>query len=472
MNAEELCFTPATKLVSLFARGTLAPLEVMQAVLDRIERLNPKVNAYCTVAAEQALDAAKKATRGRRQRGGLGSLHGVPVSIKDLTPTKGIRTTWGSKIYEHDVPTEDALVVERLKAAGAIVVGKTNTPEFGAGANTFNEVFGATRNPWNLALTCGGSTGGGAVALATGMGPLAQGSDLGGSLRLPASFCGVVGFRTSPGCVPVHPNVLAWDPWSVQGPMARSVADVALMLSAIAGPDARAPISYPVDTRALLAAVRRPSLKGLRIAWGGDLGITPVDAEVAAICRAGADVFRRLGARLDEAHPDYAGLEEIVQTSRGASMVARHADKLPKWREQMQENLVKNIDLGLRLTPSDIGRAERLRTALWQRVREFQERYDLILTPTAPVPPFPLELRSGPIEINGQPMRNYIQWALTTYAFTVVGVPAISVPCGFTRSGLPVGLQIVGRWRDEVGVLRAAAAFEAAKPWADRRPAI
>jgi amidase len=472
MNAEELCFTPAARLVSLFARGSLAPLEVMQAVLDRIERVNPKVNAYCTVAAEQALDAAKKASRGRRQRGGLGPLHGVPVSIKDLTPTKGIRTTWGSKIYEHHVPTEDALVVERLKAAGAIVVGKTNTPEFGAGANTFNEVFGATRNPWNLALTCGGSTGGGAVALATGMGPLAQGSDLGGSLRLPASFCGVVGFRTSPGCVPVHPTVLAWDPWSVQGPMARTVGDVALMLSAIAGPDARAPISYPVDARALLAAVRRPSLKGLRVAWGGDLGVTPVDAEVAAICRAGAEVFRRLGARLDEAHPDYAGLEEIVQTSRGASMVARHADKLPKWREQMQENLVKNIDLGLRLTPSDIGRAERLRTELWQRVRDFQQRYDLILTPTAPVPPFPLELRSGPAAINGQPMRNYIQWALTTYAFTVVGVPAISVPCGFTRSGLPVGLQIVGRWRDEVGVLRAAAAFEPAQPWADRRPAI
>ena len=472
MNAEELCFTPADKLVSLFARGTLTPLDVMQAVLDRIERVNPMVNAYCTVAAEQALDAAKKATRGRRQRGGLGPLHGVPVSIKDLTPTKGIRTTWGSRIYEHHVPTEDALVVERLKAAGAIVVGKTNTPEFGAGANTFNDVFGVTRNPWNLALTCGGSTGGGAVALATGMGPLAQGSDLGGSLRLPASFCGVVGFRTSPGCVPVHPTVLAWDPWSVQGPMARTVGDVALMLSAIAGPDARAPISYPIDTRALLAAVRRPSLKGVRVAWGGDLGVTPVDAEVDAISRAGAEVFRRLGARLDAAHPDYSGLEEIVQTSRGASMVARHADKLPKWREQMQENLVKNVEQGLRLTPSDIGRAERLRTELWHRVREFQERYDLILTPTAPVPPFPLELRSGPAEINGTPMRNYIQWALTTYAFTVVGVPAMSVPCGFTRSGLPVGLQIAGRWRDEVGVLRAAAAFEAAQPWADRRPAI
>jgi amidase len=473
MTAEELCFTPATRLAALFTRGKVSPLEVMQAVLERIERVNPTLNAYCTVAAAQALEAAKRATTlAQRRSRRLGPLHGVPVSIKDLTPTKGIRTTWGSKIYEHHVPTEDALVVERLKAAGAIVVGKTNTPEFGAGANTFNEIFGPTRNPWNPALTCGGSTGGGAVALATGMGPLAQGSDLGGSLRLPASFCGVVGFRTSPGCVPVHPTVLAWDPWSVQGPMARTVGDVALMLSTIAGPDPRAPLSYPVATRALLDAVRRPSVKGLRVAWGGNLGVTPVDAEVEAMCRAGADVFRGLGARLDDAHPDFAGLEEIVQTSRGASMVARHADKLPKWREQMQENLVKNIEQGLRLTPVEIGRAERLRTELWHRVHAFQERYDLILTPTAPVPPFALELRSGPAEINGTPMRSYIQWALTTYAFTVVGVPAISVPCGFTRAGLPVGLQIVGRWRDEAGVLRAAAAFETAQPWAERRPAL
>jgi amidase len=471
MTPDDLCFTPATKLASLFARGTVSPLELMQAVLARIERVNPRLNAYCTVAADQALDAARRATAAQRRRSSrLGPLHGVPVSIKDLTPTKGIRTTWGSKIYEHHVPTEDGLVVERLKAAGAIVVGKTNTPEFGAGANTFNEVFGPTRNPWNPALTCGGSTGGGAVALATGLGPIAQGSDLGGSLRLPASFCGVVGFRTSPGCVPVHPTPLAWDPWSVQGPMARTVGDVALVLSTIAGADARAPISYPVNTRALLDAVRRFSVKGLRVAWGGDLGVTPVDDEVRAICRAGADVFRRLGARVEEAHPDYAGLEEIVQTSRAASMVARHEEKLPKWRDQMQENLVKNIDQGLHLTPSEIGRAERLRTALWHRVREFQERYDLILAPTAPVPPYPVELRSGPTAINGIPMRSYIQWALTTYAFTVVGLPAISVPCGFTASGLPVGLQIAGRWRDEAGVLRAAAAFEAAQPWTDRRP--
>src|SRR6266850_7226188 len=259
MTARDLCFTPATELAALIRRKKVSPDDVMRAVLDRIEKVNPPLNAYCTVAAEQAVAAAKKATAAIGRRGAtLGPLHGVPVSIKDLTPTKGIRTTWGSKIFEHHVPDEDALIVQRLKAAGAIVVGKTNTPEFGAGANTTNAVFGATRNPWNRALTCGGSTGGGAVALATGMAPLAQGSDLGGSLRLPAAFCGVVGFRTSPGLIPVYPSPLAWDPWSVTGPMARTVTDTALMLSAIAGADPRSPISYAVNPRAFLDAVRRP----------------------------------------------------------------------------------------------------------------------------------------------------------------------------------------------------------------------
>jgi amidase len=465
----DLCFTPATELVSLIRRRKVSPLEVTKAVLARIERVNPPLNAYCTVAAEQALDAAKRASAAPTRGAGLGALHGIPVSIKDLTLTQGIRTTEGSKIFEHRVPDRDALVVERLKAAGAIVLGKTNTPEFGAGANTFNAVFGPTRNPWNPALTCGGSSGGAAVALATGMGPLAQGSDLGGSLRLPAAFCGVVGFRTSPGLVPVWPATLAWDPWSVEGPMARTVPDTALMLAAIAGPDPRAPLSYAVDTQKLTRAVRAPRIKALRVAWGGNLGITPVDDEVLRVCHGATAVLRQLGAYVDDAHPDFAGLHEIVNVSRGVGMVARHADKLPRWRGLMQENLVKNIDYGLTLTPSDIGRAERMRTELWGRVREFYARYDLIVTPTAAVPPFPVEV-VYPTEINGQPMTHYIEWALLTYAFTVVGLPAISVPCGFTRTGLPVGLQIAGRWRDEAGVLRAAAAFEAAQPWAHRRP--
>jgi amidase len=471
MTPADLCFTPAADLAALIRRRKVSPLEVMRAVLARIEQVNPPLNAYCTVAAEQALAAARKATAAvGRKSATLGPLHGVPVSIKDLAPTKGIRTTWGSKIFEHHVPEEDALVVERLKAAGAIVVGKTNTPEFGAGANTFNAVFGATRNPWNPALTCGGSTGGGGVALATGMAPLAQGSDLGGSLRLPAAFCGVVGFRTSPGCVPVWPRGTAWNNYSVEGPMARTVGDTALMLAAIAGQDPRVPISYPVDTRALLAAVKRPSVKGLRIAWGGDLGITPVDHEVRRVCEATLATFRRLGARVEEAHPAFDEVDEIVRTSRGFMMVAAHEDKLAKWKPVMQENLVRNIEQGLALTVSEIANGERLRTSLFHRVREFMQGYDLILTPTAPVVPFALEHRSGPPAINGVPMKHYIQWALLTYAFTVINAPAISVPAGLTKDRLPVGLQIAGRWRDEVTVLRAAAAFEQAQPWTHLRP--
>src|SRR5437667_146304 len=366
MPAMDLCFTPASRLAALIRQRKVSPLEVTQAVLAQIERVNPKVNAYCTVAAKTALADARKATSAVTRRSArLGALNGVPGSVKDLTPTRGIRTTWGSKIYEHDVPTEDGLVVERLRAAGAIVIGKTNTPEFGAGGNTRNAVFGPTLNPWNLALTCGGSTGGGAVALATGMAPLAQGSDLGGSLRIPASFCGVVGLRPSPGLVPVWPHPLAWDSYGVQGPMARTVEAVALML----------------------------------------------------------------------------------------------------------EHLVRNIDDGLELTAADIGRCERQRSVLSSRFREFFGRHDVIATPTTAVPPFPVEAWY-PTKINGQPVANYISWVMLTYAFTVVGLPAISIPCGFTRDGLPVGLQLAGPWRDEATVLRAAAAFESAAPWADRRPPV
>src|SRR5215813_9334943 len=289
---DDICFLPASELSRLYRARKVSPLEVMQAVLARIEAVNPLVNAYVTVAREAALGAARRATAAVRRRGSLPPLHGVPVSIKDLTATKGIRTTWGSKIYEHHVPSEDALSVARLKAAGAIVVGKTNTPEFGAGGNTFNAVFGATRNPWNLALTCGGSSGGAAVALATGMGPLAQGSDLGGSLRTPAAFCGVVGFRTSAGLIPVYPRELAWDTISVTGPMARTVTDTALMLSVLAGPDDRAPLSYAVDTREFTRSVRGASVKGWRIAWTPDLdGLIPVDDEVARIAEGATRVF-------------------------------------------------------------------------------------------------------------------------------------------------------------------------------------
>ena len=472
MPDRDLCFTPATELARLYRARKVSPLEVMQAVLARIDQVNPQVNAYVTIAREAALREARAATGALRRRAKLPPLHGVPVSMKDLTPTKGIRTTWGSKIFEHHVPEEDALIVQRLKAAGAIVVGKTNTPEFGAGANTFNEVFGATRNPWNLALTCGGSSGGAAVALATGMGPIAQGSDLGGSLRIPAAFCGVVGFRTTPGLVPAYPRELAWDSLSVTGPMARTVADTALMLSVVAGPDDRAPLSYDVDNREFLKVVKAPSVKGWRVAWTPDLhGLIPVDAEVAKVAEGAVTIFKSLGAKVETACPDFGEVNEIVLATRGLSMVAQHADKLPQWKDQMQKGLVWNIEQGLRLTPQEIGRGEKLRTVLWHRVRTFMETRDLLILPTVAVPPFPVE-QPYLTEINGKALDNYTQWFFLTYGITVTGLPAISIPCGFTKSGLPVGLQIVGRRRQEAAVLRAAAAFEAAAPWSDRLPPI
>ncbi len=472
MPERDLCFTPATELVKLYRARKVSPLEVTQAVLARVDQVNPQVNAYVTIARESALKAARAATRALRRGAKLPPLHGVPVSIKDLEPTKGIRTTWGSKIFEHHVPEEDALIVERLKAAGAIVVGKTNTPEFGAGANTFNAVFGATRNPWNLALTCGGSSGGAAVALATGMGPIAQGSDLGGSLRIPAAFCGVVGFRTTPGLVPDYPKELAWDSLSVVGPMARTVVDTALMLSVMAGPDDMAPLSYAVDTREFLKAVRNPSVKGWRVAWTPDLnGLIPVDAQVANVAEDAIRVFRSLGAKVEAACPDFSEVNEIVLATRGLSMVALHADKLAQWKGEMQKGLVWNIEQGLRLTPQEIARGEKLRTALWHRVRTFMETRDLLILPTVAVPPFPVE-QPYPTEINGKPLDNYTQWFFLTYGVSVTGLPAISVPCGFTQGGLPVGLQIVGRRRQEAAVLTAAAAFEAAAPWEECIPPV
>ena len=471
MNAKDLCFMSAQEMAAAVRKKKLSPVEIVDAVLDRIEKINPKVNAYCTVVPELARQAARKAEAAVGRRGKLGPLHGVPVSVKDLAPTAGIRTTWGSKIFEHFVPEEDALSVERLKAAGAIVIGKTNTPEFGAGANTYNQVFGPTWNPWKPAYTCGGSSGGAAVALACGLGPLATGSDLGGSLRIPASFCGVVGFRTSAGLVPLYPSQLGWDPLAVEGPMARTVGDAALMLSVMAGQDDRSPISFPVESEKFLAAVKRPKIKGLKVAWSPDLKISPVDRGVEKTVAAAVRRFTDLGCEVDRAEPDFTGVREIIHVTRAARMVALHAEKLEKWRDRMNPNLVWNIEQGFPVTAAEIGEAEKARTALYHRVREFFGKYDLLLTPTVAIPPFP-QAMIYPKEINGRPMKNYQEWLYLTYAITITGLPAISVPCGFTPEGLPVGLQIVGRRLGETTVLKAAAAYEGLAGWKDKIPPV
>jgi len=469
LNSPDLCFLPAEELAAAIRKKEISPRELIEAVLDRIEQVNPKVNAYCTVVPEMAREAARKAEEKVLRGDILGALHGIPFSVKDLTLTKGVRTTFGSRVFEHFVPQEDGLIVERLKNAGAILIGKTNTPEFGAGANTYNALFGATRNPWKLSHTCGGSSGGSAVALACGLGPLATGSDLGGSLRIPASFCGVVGFRTTPGLIPIFPTILAYDNLGVEGPMARTVGDVALMLSVIAGEDPRAPISFPLDPRAFLSAVASPEIRGLKAAWSPDLKIIPVDQEVREIAARAARRFTELGCSLEEAEPDMHNVREIIYVTRSMRMLASHAGKLEKWREKMNPNLVWNIEQGFTLTPQRIAEAEKERTNLYRRVREFFNRFDLLLTPTVAVPPFPVEM-SYPQQINGKPMENYTDWLLMTYAITLTGYPAISIPCGLTREGFPVGLQIVGRKLAEKTVLRAAAAFEAMFPWQDKRP--
>jgi len=472
MPGRDLPFASAGELGKLYRTRRASPLEVMQALLARIDAVNPVVNAIVTLARDAALWNARRATAVLKRGASLPPLFGVPVAIKDVTPTAGIRTTHGSKLFEDHVPAEDALVVQRLRAAGAIVLGKTNTPEFAFGPNTVNAVFGATRNPWDPTRTAGGSSGGSAAALATGMCPIAEGTDLGGSLRGPASFCGVVGFRTTPGLIPRYPSALAWDSYSVEGPMARTVADTALMLSVMAGPDDRAPLSYEVDPRQFLGAVRAPSVKGWRIAWTVDLdGLVLVDDEVRAVFEHAVSAFRSLGARVEAACPDMSDVPEIVRLTRGLLMVARHADKLPEHRAELQAGLVENTEAGLALSSREIAEGELLRTRQWQRVREFLEPRDLWLTPTMAVPPFPIE-HPHVLEVNGKPVGKAMQRSHLTYAFSVLGLPAISIPCGFTRAGLPVGLQIVGKRRGEAAVLRAAAGFEAARPWSGRVPPV
>jgi amidase len=471
-GAHDLSFTSAVELARLYRARKTSPLEVMQAVLARIDALNPQVNAVVTLARDAALWEARRATAALRRGKALPPLLGIPVGIKDVTPTKGIRTTHGSKLFEDHVPDEDALVVQRLRAAGAIVIGKTNTPEFAFGPNTVNAVFGATHNPWNLALTSGGSSGGSAAALATGMCPLAEGTDLGGSLRGPASYCGVVGFRTTPGLIPRYPSVLAWDTYSVEGPMARTIGDTALMLSVMAGADDRSPLSYDVDPRDFIKAVKGSSMRGCRVAWTSDLGgLMTIDHEVRAVFERAVGVFRSGGARVEEGCPDMSDVPEIVRLTRGLLMVARHADKLPEHRAVLQDGLVENTEQGLALTARDVAQGELLRTRQWHRVREFLAERDVWLTPTTATPPFPID-QPHVTEINGEPVGKTMARSYLTYAFSVLGLPAISIPCGFTSQGLPVGLQIVGKRRGEAAVLRAAASFEAAQPWADHRPSI
>ena len=446
----------AIELARLIRNKAVSPVEVLAAHLDAIERANPAINAIVTLATEQAMDAARAAEEAVVKGHGIGPLHGVPIGIKDVTPTAGIRTTYGSPLYAEHVPTEDAEVVTRLKSAGAIVVGKTNTPEFATGANTVNKVFGATRNPWDLRLTAGGSTGGGAAAVAARMLPLAEGTDVGCSLRVPAAYCGVVGLRPTAGLVPNSAEPMPWDPTCVHGPIARSASDVGLMLDAMAGATASSPISFDPPWRGQLVRMidEARDLSGLSIGYVVDIAGLGVDAEVARVCRSAALGLKQANASVNELTLDLVEGVDAYQVLRGEWMVAQYTDRLDRLHE-FGPNLAGNIESGLTLTSRDIAVAERKRAEIWRRLRRFFDEYDLLLTPTVPVPPFSVE-KNHPTEIGDRKLDNYTTWFAPAFIVSLVALPAASVPAGMTSAGLPVGIQIIGPRCTEPRILACA----------------
>ena len=454
---------PASELRERLRRRELSATDVVAAALERYNRLNPVINAVCTLN-ERALDDAR-ALDARRARGEeAGLLFGLPVGIKDVTPVAGLRTTYGSPLYRDHVPDEDALIVRRIRAAGGIILGKTNTPEFAAGGNTFNEVFGRTSNPWNTARSAGGSTGGGAAALATGMIALAEGTDLGGSLRIPASFCGVVGLRPSPGLVPTHPTDWVWDTLQVTGLIARTAADVALGIQAVCGPDPSAPLAQPVADRDFIGAVRRGIAKDLRIAYCADIAGIGIDAGIERGCRAAAFALAQAGAHVEEIAFDLSDARPSFLALRGHWMLAHQHARLAHL-DAFGPNLAGNIRRGLATTMAELGEAEQVRGRVWHRFRSLFERYDHLLTPCMAVPPFPID-RNYPETVGGKVMETYIDWVAPTFLLSLSGLPVASVPCGLDDERLPISLQIVGRLQGEEAVLALAAAVQAACPMA------
>lgn len=465
-----LCFRSAIELTQLIRSKKLSAREVLAAHLDQIGRVNPKCNAIITLIAEQAQQAAKAADEHQAQGKPLGPLHGLPIAHKDLANTKGIRTTFGSPIFKDFVPTEDDLIIERIRNAGAITIGKTNTPEFGAGSQTFNTLFGATLNPYDTTKTCGGSSGGAAVALATGMIPIADGSDMGGSLRNPASFCNIVGFRPSIGRVPFPNAPFPWSTMSTSGPMARSVGDLALLLSAIAGPHPGAPLSLPEPGAAFRQPLQR-NFKGVRVAWFKDLNDNPFDPRVRTVIDAQRKTFEDLGCVVEQAEPDFTGADFAFKTLRAWLSASNHGERIRTQRALYKDTLLREVEEGLKLTGADIAKAERLHGQLWRRFQQFLGRYEYFILPTTQVPAFDVKLPYL-TEINGTKFDNYIDWMRSCWFISITGNPAISVPAGFTPEGLPVGLQIVGRHNLDFSVLQLGHAFEQATHFARRRPPI
>lgn len=465
-QAEELCFLPATELAARVRRKDVSAREVLSAHIAQIERVNPRLNAIVTTAFDRAMADATKADEALARGAALGPLHGLPIAHKDLVDTAGIRTTRGSPFYRDFVPDTDAFIVQRMRAAGAVTLGKTNTPEFGAGSHTFNPVFGATRNPYDPSRSCGGSSGGAAVALATGMIPIADGSDTGGSLRNPAAFCNVVGFRPSPGRVPTGSST--WNALSVSGPMARTVADAALLLSVQAGADTRSPLALTDDPARFREPLGR-NVRGVRVAWWRGLGGIPFEPEVARVVNATRAVFEQLGCIVEDAEPDFSGIDEAFPTLRHLSYHSNYAAMARQRPEWIKDTIHWEIREAERLTAADVARALSRQGRAYADSSRFFERYEFFVLPVTQVVPFDVNI-AYPTSVAGTPMATYIDWMRSCWYVTFLANPAISVPAGFSSGGLPVGLQIVGRHRADWSVLQIAHAFEQATGHWKRRP--
>jgi amidase len=464
--SDPLWRSTAVELAARLARGEVSAREVLDAHLQRIEQANPSINAVVTLSVERAIDDATRADDAHARGESLGALHGLPVAHKDLAMTAGIRTTFGSPIFADQVPVEDELIVARMRAAGCVTVGKTNTPEFGAGSHTFNTVFGITRNPYDLSRSAGGSSGGAAAALAAGMVSVCDGSDLGGSLRNPASFCNVVGLRPTAGTVPSWPNIDPWDPFPTDGPMARCAADVALLLGVISGPHPNIPLRGATGPFEPLER----SLTGLRVAWDPTAGGLPIEAAVGHALSGAADRFALHGMVVEDAFPDLRDASVTFQTLRAVGFEAGLGELYDHRYADLKDTIRWNVELARSLTAADVGRAKRQRGVLQQRVREFFERFDVLALPTVQVVPFPVEV-DWVRQIEGEPMDNYLEWMRCCTDITVTGCPAISVPGGFTPEGLPVGLQLVARPGAELLLLQIAHAFDSDGAVARRWPA-
>jgi amidase len=469
-SSSSLCFMSAVEMAELIRTKKLSAREAMTEHLKQIDRVNPKVNAIVTLVRETAMADAANADEMQARGEKLGPLHGLPVAHKDLLETRGIRTTYGSPLFKDYIPTEDDLVVARMKRAGAITVGKTNAPEFGAGSQTFNSVFGATRNPYGLTRTCGGSSGGAAVALACGMVPVASGSDSGGSLRNPAAFCNVVGLRPSTGRVPGVKAGLAWLTINTQGCLGRSVSDLALALSTIAGPDMRAPLSINEPGDVLARPLGR-IFKGARVAWFKDLGGVPFDRRVRTIIDGHRKTFESLGCIVEQAEPDFSSADNSFRVLRAWLAATNYGPQLKQHPEAFKDTLTEEIERGMRLSGQDVSKAEVEHSQMYRRFQAFLEKYEYFILPTTQLPPFDVTT-PYPKEIAGVKFSNYIDWMKSCWYISIAGNPAASVPAGFTAEGLPVGIQIVGRDKQDFSVLQLAYAFEQATGFAKRRPAI